>query len=249
MRDRSVTTWPPYRSTPALVRTVTIWAAGTAIVFAFAQFLLLVGSPATFREGGPVETFSVAVYLAAAAILLLAAARGARWEPRGAVAARLLGAGMILAFAARELDAHKALFSGSMTRSAFYVDASVPLVERLAAAALVAGVLAAALALAARAVRRRLADPSTPFVLAAVGWLATAKLVDGAPRKLGDLGITVGEGMGASFLAIEETLEVAAPLALLAAAIVSLRAAAAYRKGGPTGSPTRSARSSRSRRG
>ena len=199
-----------------------------------ATFLLLVSLAATilvltivralfgssgFEENGPVETASVVTYLLVSVALLVAPP-----STGPLLSIRRLGLALLpLALAARELDAHKALFSGSMTRSAFYVDGTIPLWERATAALLVLAVIAAVLVFLRALARDRLRSAWSRYTAAGVFLLALAKGTDGLGRKLGDIGVSIGENAQILAAQFEETLELTGPCLFLIAALLAYR--------------------------
>jgi hypothetical protein len=127
----------------------------------------------------------------------------------------------MLAFAARELDLHKAFTVVSVLRLGFYVgDASIA--QRLLAAALLAPVVLSLCGLLRRAMpvlacaRRQDAAAITSVTFVAV--LVTAKIFDRSINVLGeDFAVQIPPYLQSAVLALEEVLEMCLPcLACLA---------------------------------
>lgn len=170
------------------------------------------------REDGPIEAPSAALHFLVALALLAVILRGAPLI-------FLLTAVLAAAMGGRELDIHKAMTSGSMTRIAYYLDPEVALLERLGAAVFVIGVVAALLYAAWRysgTLRRALVqrNPAVWSFAAGVLLVPVLKAIDALPRWIRDIfGATLDENTLALLLSLEEMMEFFLPLVFLTAVI------------------------------
>ena len=164
-----------------------------------------------FKENGPVEIGAALAYLASALCVIAIGLSGRASSLRYALGAAVL---LLTAFG-RELDMNVRLVSGSMTRSAYYVDPNVPLLERLAVVVLLLSIAGVATYLLREAWRGRFRKATVVVVGIAVAILVFAKTIDGAGRKLESFGIELTATANDAFSAVEETAEFAAPLMLL----------------------------------
>ena len=214
-------------STRAILSAFAPTAIGICLVLALCTLLGALFGAAIFAEGKAIETTSALAYGAAALTCAAIALRSASRDDAPShriVHDRLLGAALLALLCARELDMHRASPIGSLTRSASYVNPDVPLAWRLLAALAVLSVVAVAATFAWRAFGRwrRGAlplDHRVAGVVAAVATLGVAKGLDGIGRKLGDVGIATGARFDAAMMGVEESLELAASLVLLAVAV------------------------------
>jgi hypothetical protein len=168
------------------------------------------------NEGAVVEDFTVVLYLAAAAWLLLA--RNA--IPPGVARALAL---TMAAFGAREADWHIQFTGTSMLRASFYFGPAPALHKAVSLAAVV--VLVSAWIYLVRAVldARRAHRLGRGFlgvnIVTVLGMLVATKLVD---RTLSiareDFGLSAGPAARALQLALEEPLEMVLPVLVWAAA-------------------------------
>lgn len=206
-------------------------ALGIALVLALCAALRALLGPVAFAESGPIETASALGYGASALVCAASAFRPGTpregFPSRASTLDRLAGAALLAVLCARELDMHQASPIGSLTRSASYVNPDVPLGWRLLTALVVLGMVAAAAAFAWRTLRRwqrgeLTLDRRMASVLAAIATLGVAKGIDGIGRKLGDVGVAVGPRFEAAAMGLEESLELAAPLVLLAVTLAML---------------------------
>lgn len=183
---------------------------------------LAMGSGA-FVEGSPIEVLSALGYLVGGAVVLFGALRCADRGPR---VNAILGAGILFLLAAREMDLHKIEALGSITRSATYLDPTRPIGLRLLAALILVAAIALVIAFALRTlapVARRPRNLIRAIPIALIGsavLLGIAKAFDGLGRKLLGVGIEVGPAVKFLFVCVEETLELAAPVALCAIAVL-----------------------------
>ena len=191
------------------------WAvAGMALLVlaGLADVLRAALGEARFSEGGAIEMGSAAGYVLALAVL---AARAPPLRTAWPAAALLLAA------AARELDLDKRLTDPGLLQSRLYTG-DAPLAVKLAGAAVVLAILAAALALALRDgprwVRGLMAGARRAWwVAAALALAVVSKSLDGLGRKLRPLGIDVPATVDRAAALCEEVLELGIPLALILA--------------------------------
>lgn len=172
---------------------------------------------ALLQEGGLLETTSAALYFVAAAVLL---PKLRRIWPFFVI---------VLAFALRELDFDKLLFTEGLFKSRQYVGDTVGGVERVVSSVILLGLLVAGVTAARRGMRglrRRIAqaDGVALSVLLGLFLLATSKVADGLGRKLADFGITLSAWGDLQALAYEELAETVASLAILLAAYGFMKA-------------------------
>lgn len=189
------------------------WLALAVMALAVAVGLLVPHPvPLAFlEENGPVERFTVWVYLAAIASIVLL-----RW--RGMPLTDALAACVLLAaMAAREADLHSALFGISILKSNFYRHA--PVGQIAVALCVLAPIALAGLWLFARHLgqwRRHPASWSAPAVTLAVlvGTMVVAKVFDRTPDTLRQMGLReqVPAALIHVMLALEEILELTLPL-------------------------------------
>ena len=189
-------------------------AAGMALLLlaGLADVVRAAFGEARFSEGGALEMASAAGYVLALAVL---AARTPRLPAAWPTAVLLLAA------AARELDLDKRLTDPGLLQSRLYTgDAS--LAVKLAGAAVVLAILAAALTLALREgpgwVRGLAAGARRAWwVAGALALAAVSKSLDGLGRKLRPLGIEVPDAIDRAASLCEEVLELGIPLTLILA--------------------------------
>ena len=175
--------------------------------------------PAFLEEHGPVEVMTIWLYLVTVPVLLLADAPGLRWADRLALVV------VMLSFAAREADLHKALFGMSMLKARFYTSFASPAQIAISLAVLLQVAGAAAWLIARHGARWRSSvsnwSASDVSVATFVVTMIAAKCFDRLPETLIDIRL-VSELPGAIrqlMLGVEEILELALPLlAMLAMA-------------------------------
>jgi membrane-associated phospholipid phosphatase len=173
------------------------------------------------QEDGPVERSTIAVYLAAAALVLAVRVPGLARIDKAAMCI------VLLALAAREADLHSAVYGMSILKARFY--------NQFASASQIAGALAmlAPIALSVAWLLRRYVSvpwasparrkwwPATMTALTFVAVIVVAKCLDRLPATLLDFGLVDQVPLIARtlFLSLEEILELALPLlAILALA-------------------------------
>lgn len=165
------------------------------------------------REGGLIESVSAAGYFVCLLSLL--------WIPKDrkpAAGTAILA--ILLIFGLRELDFHTRFTTMGIFKSRFYVSPEVPVLEKLAGAAVLL-ILAGAMAYVAkrhfatflRGIRRLEPGPFSGMI--AIGLLFFTKTVDGLPRKLDGLGLASPVALEQFFWIVEEVLEMGIPIFML----------------------------------
>ncbi|MEF7612829.1 hypothetical protein V4F39_02830 [Aquincola sp. MAHUQ-54] len=163
------------------------------------------------HEGGPIENLTVLLYVLAVAAL---------WWVGGPADERLgrIGVGvMLLAFAARELDLHKALTGTSVLKVSFYLR-DAPLHQKLIALPIVLAIAAAGLWLLVRFAKPvwqqlRLRRPLAVTVAAFIVTLVATKIIDRSFAILAeDFGIVMSASVDTVLSALEEIGECALPV-------------------------------------
>ncbi|GAA4323877.1 hypothetical protein GCM10023144_05020 [Pigmentiphaga soli] len=164
-----------------------------------------------FQEGGPVETLTVAFYVVAGIGMLVLPRQATHWPERIAVCI------VLCAFAARELDLHKAMFGISILKSRFYNRDGTP-TQIEEALAVLAPIAASLLWLALRRGRiwwrdLRAGRTWAVTVLLAMGAVVVAQCFDRAPDVLDDwFRIAVPEALRYVLQGMEESLEMLIPV-------------------------------------
>ncbi len=177
-------------------------------------------------ETGPIEHATALLYFLGAAWVLVAGV------PQTERPLRLPLGVLLCGFGARELDLHKAFSGLSVLKGSFYLG-DAPWAHKLAALAAVLPVLAAIVVLLLRytapvwrGLRRGQAGAVTVAVFVAT--LVVSKILDRSRMVLlEDYGVDVGVSVSALLVALEESLELALPLIVMAALLRRRRAAAA----------------------
>jgi hypothetical protein len=171
------------------------------------------------EEGGPIETVTMYLYVAAA--VLVALTRLPPLTPVDKVAICVL----LLAFGAREADLHVALFDVSILKSSFYRRHATP-GQIVVALAILLPVLLSLLLLLKRHAPRWLSSPArwrAPVVTVTtlVVLMVVSKVFDRLPAAGVELGLL--EAMATAprnvLLALEEILELALPLLAMLAVV------------------------------
>lgn len=192
---------------PQSARDLALGAAATAVLMAALLPTPLVLS--AMAENGPVEMTTVAFYLVAATLLMLRRPRSISTK------SNLMLSLLLLAFAARECDFHRAFTGTSVLRVSFYTG-EAPLLQKLGAAAIVLPVAGLVLALAYRARHLlqgvRDAEPAAVTVVTFLVTLALSKLADRAVNVLAEFSVGVPPLAAATILSVEEVLELSLPL-------------------------------------
>lgn len=197
----------PWWLRPQTARDVALGAAAAAVLMAVLLPTPLVMS--VMAEHGPVEMTTVAFYLVAAALLMLL-------RPRTMdTSCSIMLSLVLLAFAARELDLHNAFTGTSVLKVSFYTG-QAPLVQKVAAAAIVVPVAGLMVALARRAghllQRARRAEPAAMTVVTFLITLVVSKVADRAVNVLAEYSVDVSPLVAATILSVEEVLELSLPL-------------------------------------
>ena len=198
-------------------------AAGMALLLlaGLADVVRAAFGEAGFSEGGALEMASAAGYVLALAVLAVRTPRlPAAWP----------AAVLLLAAAARELDLDKRLTDPGILQSRLYTG-DAPLAVKLAGAAVVLAILAAAGTLARREGPRWVRGLAAGvrrawWVAGALALAVVSKSLDGLGRKLRPLGIDVPATLDRAASLSEEVLELGIPVALLLAMAGSQRRAA-----------------------
>jgi hypothetical protein len=167
-------------------------------------------------EGGPIETLTAVCFLLGALAVLSGPELARRWP----------AAAILLMFGLRELDFHSRFTTMNLTKSRFYLSPEVPLAEKLIGLCVLLFFIACLYLLVKRYgriwLRRALRLESLSITIAtAFLFLVVAKSMDGLPRKLKPLGITLDDATKLLATAGEELLEMGASLLLLVCAITA----------------------------
>ncbi len=182
----------------------------------FGLLVYLAGGTDAFAEGGVIENLTVVGYAITAVIVL--ALPGVAWLRRSELAF------LIGLLAARELDLHKAFTQDSLLKMDYYLKTDAPLMEKglsilflvaIAAVAVHLVVCAGPGFLAALKARR----DYTLSVLCGLIFIGFSKSIDGIPRKMRGLGVSVDDTVRLSFRSVEELVELMIPLVFTAACI------------------------------
>lgn len=193
---------------------------GLVVLFGVFMALPRATTDALITEGGPVETVTVVLYFAAAALTLLRL--GGRADRL-----HLLSVFFLVLFALREMDFHDRFTSRGITMLRFYTSPEVPLLEKLVVV-LVLAVIGGALLLLGRDVLSRLRTgwrPPLP-VVAALALIPISIAFDRLVRMLVyDAGLPAGGTLAFSAFVFEETSELAIPALFLLAAATTRKAA------------------------
>lgn len=192
--------------------------AGAAALFAILATRATVLGVMT--EEGPIEWLTARLYFFAA---------GSVWLMRSEsvpVRVRVMLTIVLLAFAGREMDLHKAFTGISVLRLSFYFG-EVPIGQRIGSAAVLAPVAVSLLGIARwtgpLVARLRRQEAAAVTVATFVGALVLAKIADRTVNVLAeDFSIRIAPRLQGVFLAVEEVLELCLPcLACLACAQAS----------------------------
>ena len=225
---------------------LSVLGAYTAMLLAMPFLLPYPTFKFAFSEAGPFERLSIVAWLVAAAIVVL------RVRPYRLSAAAFTA--VYLLFAAREADWQKAFTTRSISKLNYYKDSSIALSERIVAALavlVILTVLAYVLVLSIRYLRRQdgLRTRAGLWLAVGGGLLVFCKLVDRSGAVLlRYFDYTRGPSLDGISAALEEGLELAAPIALALSAWFC-RPGGAYmsRSKAPEDPPGRNAKDSRLR--
>ena len=171
------------------------------------------------HEGGMVEAATVAFYIAAAAAAGWQAAR-LRWTD-----GTLIGI-LLASFAMRELDFHTRFTSMGVLKSRYYLDSTIPAIQKVFAALVLLGLLTLAVSVFVRNRRsfmRAIRSGYAPAWAVAVGVLClpASKAIDRAPALIRDHApAPLLADTRFAFLVIEECMELAIPILFLWALLV-----------------------------
>lgn len=202
-----------YRTAPALYYPL-IGVALTLVLFA----VLAMSPPAVYvpltKEGSPIEVLSAVLYFVAAALLVRVARD--QWP-------YLI---ILVFFGLRELDMDKLPFTEGLFKSRQYIGDTVPAIERILTAIVLALLLVVVILSIKRglaALRARGIDGVTLSVLAALALGSSAKLLDGLGRKLAPYGIEVTKATEEFAILYEEVAELGMAFCLTLACVAYLR--------------------------
>lgn len=167
-------------------------------------------------ENGPIETATAAAFLFGSLIVFAGPEIGRRWP----------AAVLLLMFFLRELDFHSRFTTMNLTKSRFYLSPDVPFVEKLIGLCVLLFFLACIYLLIKHYGRNFLKQvrqfESLSVTLAtSLLFLVVAKSMDGLPRKLKPLGITMDDTARLLATAGEELLELGGSILMLGCAIVA----------------------------
>lgn len=177
-------------------------------------------------ENGPFELASVCMHLMVAGLALY------YWRKGYSIAGILFAACLLMA--AREADLHKAFTTFGIFKTRQYVDASVPLMEKILSLGLVLGLMAAMGLLVHRA-RKEIGQLLHQRHAAFFGliclpiYLVALKKLDGVPRMLRSTGLALSERETLISRSIEEVGETFIPVLVLLVLLQVVRAASVSR--------------------
>lgn len=185
--------------------------AALGLVMAVVASLSRSTQEAVLTEGGPIETLSAIGYVVVAGLLVALMVREGRARAWPLV-------GLLLVMGARELDLDKRPFTEGLLKSRQYLGDAVPLAERLASLALLAGIVVLLVLAVRRYGRRTLRGvaslrPAPLLVATGLALAVVTKAIDGLDRKLAPFGISVGEPAMRLVGLVEEIGELGIPLA------------------------------------
>ncbi|MEM7170793.1 MAG: hypothetical protein AAF530_11525 [Pseudomonadota bacterium] len=197
--------------------------AGTAALILLSQFLDETGNRITFGEHGIAESLSAFGYFAC--VLVMGGYGGSAFLKRNWFLAVIL-----IAFCARELDFDKAFTAEGVLKSRFLMSPDVSLQAKIVAYTILAFVLWCGL-LALKnhgprfwqALRHRSLDPGHWCILLPIILLGVAKTVDGLGRKMKSIGLEVTQETEIISHYAEESMELAAPILFIVAAVYYIR--------------------------
>lgn len=193
------------------------WLAIAVIVLALLPLVLTDAARQwMFEEEGPIEWFSVLMWLLAGVLILLRSR-----PPRAPAIAYAI---FCITLVVRETGLPPELIpSGkALLRAAYYLDGSVPLLRRVIIGLIIVTVLVAVvyfLIVSVRAFfsRRQLRDPGFQLVLLCGGVLVASQGFEAASDRLPELPDAVRDTVIHVFWALEEGLEALAPVVLIQA--------------------------------
>jgi hypothetical protein len=188
------------------------WLALAFLVLAHVIWLVLPtqATMALMSEHGPVEGLNVALYVVAAALVVLWRRPEDDWRLWTSLAI------VMLAFAAREMDWHKAFTGTSVLKFSFFLRDGEPLHRVVAGAVLLPVALASAYLVLWQGPgllgRLRRLDPVAVTVVVFAVTLVVGKIADRAPAILAEqYGVLLSAGVRAWQTSIEEVMELALP--------------------------------------
>lgn len=194
---------------------------GTLILWSLTAVFGPLRTTFLLTEGGPVETASAAGYFLCAGLILVRCDREfLRRRAAYPVIVILLGL--------RELDFDKRFTTAGLFKISFYLGSDVSWAEKSLGGLviLIVGLLVAWIVLVdlkPYLARFRSTSAVSIGVAAVLGTLAIAKTLDGLPRKLLSLGLSVESQVLTHLHSAEEILELAVPILLTLTFSVALR--------------------------
>lgn len=186
-----------------------------------------------FEEGAAVETASAILWFVAAGLAALCFSISIR--------NRALFSLAFMLFALRELDFQSRFTEGTFIKINYYDDMSGLAHYLLGALAIsMIAVIAAAFIVSLLHYRRNfLPKISAQWLLAGWGLVIFTKILDRAPAKFrNDLGVSLGDPVTKTMTALEEGLELLAPIVMIVAFRSSAPVFGKIRNGGAKGPPT-----------
>ena len=182
----------------------------------FSSILICMGERANFivKEGGLVETTTVLLYGIVIAVIL--------WKkPMRFSSANWLSTTAVLILMLREMDFDKVFTTMGIFKSRFYKSSEVPLIEKLVAGVVIIFIITNCFLLVRYYIHSVLSEAKRNLnaewgVFIAIALAAISKLVlDGLPRKLGNIGLESPDIIKNSHEFLEEVFELGIPVALL----------------------------------
>lgn len=165
------------------------------------------------KEGGVVESLSVSGYFLCAAFIVF---KGKLNYLKQYFYLFLL----IIFFMLRELDFDKRFTTMGILKSKFYISNNVPLVEKIVGAMVILLLLYVVFSILYRHSKdffyglKKHSVISFGALIVAI-FLVVSKSLDGAARKLSEVGVDIGERASMHASAVEEILELGIPIVLL----------------------------------
>ena len=190
----------------------------------FSSILICIGERANFivKEGGLVETTTVLLYGIVIAVIL--------WKkPMRCSSANWLSTTAVLLLMFREMDFDKSFTTMGIFKSRFYKSSEVPLIEKLVAGVVIIFIIVIFFLLVRHYIRSVLSEAKRNLnaewgVFIAIALAAISKLVlDGLPRKLGNIGLESSDIIKNYHGFLEEVLELGIPVTLLMALFCKLK--------------------------
>lgn len=171
---------------------------------------------ALIQENGPIETATAAFFFIGSLLIFTGPEIARRWP----------AAAILLIFGLRELDFHSRFTTMNLTKSRFYLSPDVPFAEKLFGLCVLLFFLVCIYLLIKHYGKTflrqlRLLDGLSVTLATSFLFLVVAKSIDGLPRKLKPLGITMDDTARLLATAGEELLELGGSILMLTCAIVA----------------------------